>query len=139
MAFHINHLAVWAAAVVYFFIGGLWYAPFLFGKKWMALNSMSEVQRLSNIRDKGGIGVFLMLAFAGGVVSLYAVSCILAIGQIHTALGGATAGLLIGLAFGFVTTGVSNLFSARPFALTLIDAGHEITAFTVCGAIIGAW
>ncbi len=139
MAFQLDHLAVWLAAVVYFFIGGLWYAPFLFGKKWMALNSMSETQRMANIRDKGGIGVFLMLSFAGGVVSLYAVSCILAIGQIHTAVGGATAGLLIGLAFSFVTTGVSNLFSARPFGLTLIDAGHEITGFTVCGAIIGAW
>jgi hypothetical protein len=37
MSAHTNHLAVWIASAIYFVIGGLWYAPFMLGKKWMAL------------------------------------------------------------------------------------------------------
>ena len=37
---HINWLAVLAAAVAYFMIGGLWYSKVLFGSKWASLTGL---------------------------------------------------------------------------------------------------
>ena len=42
----VNWIAVIAAAVSAFVLGGLWYGP-LFGKKWMALVGLSEEQARS--------------------------------------------------------------------------------------------
>jgi len=46
----INYLAVLVATVVNFVLGGLWYSPLLFGKKWMALMNVTEEE----IKKKGG-------------------------------------------------------------------------------------
>src|ERR1022692_4193433 len=39
---HINWLAVLAAAVSTFVLGGLWYSKALFGRAWMSVNNLSE-------------------------------------------------------------------------------------------------
>ncbi len=38
----INYLAVIAAALSTFLIGGLWYSPFMFHKAWAAANGLTE-------------------------------------------------------------------------------------------------
>jgi hypothetical protein len=139
MSVHINHLAVWIASAMYFVIGGMWYAPFLFGKKWMALNRFSEADRAANLKASGGMGAFLGVSFAGGVISIFALACLLSAARITTSVGAALAGLLAGIAFVLVHTTVNNLFSLRSFKLTLIDAGYAVIAFTISGAIFGAW
>jgi len=51
----INYLAVLAAAVSTFVLGGLWYSPLLFGKAWMRANNFNdaEVQTFSKARMFG--------------------------------------------------------------------------------------
>lgn len=139
MAVHVNHLAVGIASVIYFVIGGLWYAPFLFGKQWMVLNRMSEDDRVANLNAKGGMGVFLGASFVGGVISVYALACILSAAQIVTVPNAMLTGFLLSIAFVFVPSAVSNLFCMRSFRLTLIDSGYVVFALTICGAILGAW
>jgi hypothetical protein len=39
---HLNWLAVVAAAVSTFVIGGLWYSPALFGRAWMSANNFTQ-------------------------------------------------------------------------------------------------
>jgi hypothetical protein len=39
-----NYLAVLVAAIVMFVLGGLWYSPVLFMKKWVALQGRTEEQ-----------------------------------------------------------------------------------------------
>jgi len=139
MSVHINHLAVWIASAIHFVIGGLWYAPFLFGRKWMALNRISEADRAANLKANGGIGIFLGISFAGGVISIYALACLLSAARVTAVVDASLTGLLAGIAFVLVPTTVSNLFSMRSFKLTLIDAGYVVFALTVSGAILGAW
>src|SRR5581483_289523 len=38
----INYLAVLVCGVLIFMLGGLWYSPLLFAKKWVALMGMTE-------------------------------------------------------------------------------------------------
>ena len=40
----VNYLAVLVAAIVIFILGGLWYSPVLFAKKWVALQGKTEEQ-----------------------------------------------------------------------------------------------
>ena len=40
----VNYLAVLAAGIVIFVLGGLWYSPVLFAKKWIALQGRTEEQ-----------------------------------------------------------------------------------------------
>ena len=39
---HINYLAVFAAALSTFAIGGLWYSPALFHRAWLSANGFGE-------------------------------------------------------------------------------------------------
>ena len=135
----INHTAVWVASAVYFLIGGIWYAPFLLGKKWMSLNRISEADRTTNLKANGGMGIFLGVSFAGGVITIYTLACLLSAAKITMVLNASLTGFLLGIAFVLVPTAVSNLFSMRSFWLTLIDAGYVVLALTISGAILGAW
>ncbi len=139
IAIHINHLAVIVASVVYFIIGGLWFAPFLFGKEWASLSGLSDEKRQENLKKGGGMATFLAISFVAGLVSCYALACIIVGFQIHTIEYGALAGLLVGFSFVFTSIGTSYLFAGRPFKLTIIDAGYPIIALGIAGAILGGW
>ena len=59
----INYLAVFAAAVSTFVLGGLWYSPLLFGKTWMRANNLTEadLQTFSKARMFGWSIVFSLV------------------------------------------------------------------------------
>jgi hypothetical protein len=128
----INYLAVVAAAVSTFVIGGLWYSPILFHKAWMSANGFGE----SDV--KGGEGKIFGLAFVFSLVMAANLAAFLA-GPDTTAAWGATAGLLAGL--GWVALGIAivALFERRSWTYILVNGGYFVVAFTVMGAILGAW
>ena len=49
---HFNFLAILAAAVSAFLLGGLWYAPGVFGRAWMRDCGFTE----ESLRKMGGAG-----------------------------------------------------------------------------------
>lgn len=138
VAVHINHVAVIVASVVFFIIGGLWFAPPLFGKIWQKLTGLTDEKKVENLK-KGGMAFFLGMSFVAGLVASYALACIIGAFQITTAMYGALTGFLVGFSFVFTSTGTSYLFEGRPFKLTLIDSGYPIVALTIAGAILGIW
>jgi hypothetical protein len=128
----INYLAVLAAAVSSFVIGGLWYSPLLFQKAWMKANRLSEADL-----NVGGTGKIFGLSFVFAVVMSFNLAMFLnAPGT--TIAWGATAGILAAL---WVALGIGTvaLFERRPPAYTLINGGYWLVSFTVMGAILGAW
>ena len=130
---HINYLAVLAAAVSAFVIGGLWYSPLLFTKAWMAANGFSEadVQKGSPGKIYGGAFV-LTLVMAANLAAF--------LGRPDTTLAwGATAGALTGAGWVLPGIGVVALFERRPLAYTLVNGGYWAVALTVMGAILGGW
>jgi len=129
----INYLAVLAAAVSAFVIGGLWYSPLLFNKAWMAANGFSEadVQKGSPGKIYGGAFV-LTLVMAANLAAF--------LGRPDTTLAwGATAGGLTGAGWVLPGIGVVALFERRPLAYTLVNGGYWAVALTVMGAILGGW
>ena len=130
---HINWLAVLAAAVCTFVLGGLWYSRILFGRAWMSVNNLTEADLA-----KGNMAKIFGLALIFAVIMAANLAAFLAEPK-TIAVWGATAGFLAG--FGWVALGIATiaLFERRPWKYILINGGYMTLSFVIMGLIIGAW
>lgn len=127
----VNLLAVLAAAVSTFLVGGLWYSPVLFARPWMHDNGLAEADL------KVGGGPVFLGAFICAVVQAFVLALFL--GPAADVRFGAVAGLLVGLGWVAPALVTTFLFERRPRRLTLIDAAYHITSYTLMGILLGAW
>ncbi len=130
---HINWLAVLAAAVSTFALGGLWYSPALFGRAWMSVNNLNSAELAkSNMARIFGFSFVFALVMAANLAAFLAEPK-------TTASWGATAGFLAG--FGWVTLGIATiaLFERRSAKYVLINGGYMTVSFVLMGLILGAW
>lgn len=130
---HINWVAVLAAAVSTFVLGGLWYSPAVFGRAWMSANGFTQADL-----NKGSMAKIFGLSFLLALVMAANLAAFLAEPK-TTAAWGATAGFLAG--FGWVTLGLATiaLFERRSAKYFLINGGYMTVSFVVMGLILGAW
>lgn len=131
MGFHsLNLLAILAAAVSAFVIGGLWYSPALLGGAWKKANGFLEDVH-------GGAKVFVI----GFVLSLVmAANLAMFLNDPKTtAAWGATAGFLAGFGWAAMGLAIVAVFERRSLNYVLINGGYLTVALTVMGAILGAW
>ena len=131
----VNYLAVGLAALSAFVLGGLWYSPALFAKKWMAYTGHGDCDGEQQA-NKGNMGLIFGGAFLLALISAWVFAMFLGRGMgLHH---GALAGLAAGLCWVAASFGISYLFEQRPFGLWLINGGYHTLQFTLYGAIIGA-
>lgn len=132
-ASNINYLAVIAAALSTFLLGGLWYSPLLFGKAWMRANNFSDedLQTFSKARMFGWSFVF-SLVMAVNLTMFLA-------GPTTNVTWGMTAGGLAGFGWVAMAIAIIGVFENRSWSYILINGGYMTVAFVVMGAIIGAW
>ncbi len=126
----VNYIAVLAAAVSSFLIGGLWYSPVLFARAWMRETGLSE----ERLREK------VAQTFAGAFVLSLVVALNLAffLGT-NASLGwGAGAGALAGVGWAAASLATVFLFERRSFTLMVIDGGYLAVSYTAMGTIIAA-
>ena len=127
----VNWLAVLAAAISAFVLGGLWYGP-LFGRMWMKASGMTaEKAKQGNAGRTFGISFVLMIV-AAIVLALF-------IGPDGTGNYGATMGFGTGACFVGTMLGVFYLFEQRPVAHWLVNMAYATAAFTLMGFILGVW
>ena len=126
----LNWLAVIVAALSSFPLGFLWYGP-LFGNVWMTQVGLTPADA-----GRGNKAVIFGGAFVLALIQASTFALFLgATRNPEAALYGLTAGLCwVGAAFG-----VQYLFEYKSWKLTAINAGYNAIAFTLIGAIIGAW
>ena len=132
MEVELNYWAILVSALSTFLIGGLWYSPAVFGKRWMRENGFTEESlKGGNMAKIFGLAFFLAL--------IAAVNLAMFMGPNEEPGMGALWGFLAG--FGWVATfvGTHYLFERRSFALFLINAGYSIVALTVMGVILASW
>jgi hypothetical protein len=127
----VNLLAVVAAALSSFLIGGLWYSPALFGNAW---------NRAAGNTGKPGQGhpgkVFgVSFAFALAASLVYA----LVVPQQATVMAGAAQGLAIGAGLVAASFGINYQFANRGAVMWLIDGGYHTLQFGLYGLILTAW
>jgi len=132
MDVQLNYLAIVAAAISTFIIGGLWYSPAVFGKAWMRENGFKEEDM-----KKGNMVKIFGLAFVLGLIA--ALNLAMFMGPENNPTMGALWGFLAGAGWVATFVGTHYLFERKSFTLFLINAGYSIVALTIMGVIIAAW
>jgi hypothetical protein len=133
----INWLAVLVAGVATFMLGGAWYTA-LFGKAWQQAHGFNE-----ETVKKAQAAMNPAKFFGGMFVCYLVVSLGLAIVmqwcRIHTLGGGASLGLVVGIAIVCPIVLTNHMPSMVKPAGFLIDATYSLIYCTLIGAILGWW
>jgi hypothetical protein len=128
----INIWAVLLAAVTSFLLGGLWYSPVLFGRRWqLELGLSDEELARSNMVRIFGLS-FVLAIIAAFVFALF-------LGPRPPLALGLGAGFAAGLAWVASSFGINYLFARRSLKLFLIDGGYHTLQFTLIGLILALW
>jgi surface polysaccharide O-acyltransferase-like enzyme len=135
---HLNNLAVLVAGLVIFLLGGLWYSPVLFVKKWMALQNRTAEQMKADAAN-ANMPVMYISAFITGLITAWVMAAFLAHMNGTGWMTGAHVGALAWLGFAAPTSYATYIFSMKPKQLWLIDTLYNLVAFVLAGAILGAW
>jgi len=122
-------LAVVAAAVSAFVIGGVWYSPLAFGRLWQKQVGLSDEQVASHI-----VRTFVVSGLASVVMALNLAAFI----GPEPGVGFATAaGAAAGIGWVAPALGMTYAFARRSLGLWAINAGYHAVSFTVMGVLIG--
>lgn len=129
---HINWLAVVAATVAAFLLGGLWFSKVMFAKQWVAA--------LGKTPEEMGIpGPSMALSFITTLIMATALAMIIGKMTPMTMAGSVRFGLAIGA--GIVATGMASdyVFINWPRKLYFIQASYHIVMVVLMSVILCAW
>ncbi|MGD8378298.1 MAG: DUF1761 domain-containing protein [Gammaproteobacteria bacterium] len=127
-----NFLAVLACGVAAFVLGGLWYSPIMFGKRWMALSGVSEEQARSGNPWRLFGGAFVLALIGAVVFAMF-------LGPRPALPMAVGAGFMAGFFWVAGSLGINYLFERKPLGLWLINGGYHTLQYTVYGLILGLW
>ena len=144
----INYLAVLVAGIIIFVLGGLWYSPVLFAKRWIALQGKTEEQMRAEAAS-ANMPMMYASAFITGLIIAWALALILAHISRDPAMAepgggvsvghGAIIGALCWLGFAASTSYATALFSGKPRQLWFIDTAYNLVSFVLAGIVLAAW
>ena len=132
----IHWLPVIVSAVAVFAIGALWYSPVLFGRAWVKAHGHTP-EKLAAMRSS--MGPAYGVSFVCYLVMAIAMAILIKRMDVFYVRGGVKLGALIGVGFAATVGLTANMFSEKPLATWLIDAGYQIAYLMVMGAILVAW
>ena len=129
----VNYPAVIVSTIAALVIGFVWYAPQVFGKRWMTYLGTTQAV----LGNPGPTGMVV------GIVAAFVNSWVLALLALN--LGGTTIpdgimlGILAWLGFMATLTAAQIAFLKQPWGLWLVNNGHNLIAQIVMAAIVTAW
>ncbi|MCA1824620.1 MAG: DUF1761 domain-containing protein [Frankia sp.] len=132
-SYSVEWVGVIVAVVAQMALGFLWYAPPVFGNRWMAAQGKTREPGSGGPRAKP----FVIVIISALVTAVF-ISALLDWAGVDSAGGGALAGLYVGIVSALAVAG-GDAFEGRPTALTLINAGSELARFTLVGLVLGLW
>ena len=132
---HINYLAVLVAGVVIFMLGGLWYSPVLFAKKWMALQGRGA----EDISGGGNMAAMYVQVFLCGLITAWVMAIVIEFLPVLDVMRAAKLAVLCWLGFAAATSYGTSMFSMRPKALWAIDTAFNLVSLVVAAVILATW
>ncbi len=125
----INYLAVVAAAVSSFMLGGLWYSKLLFETAWV---------REANVNPQDGHAPTVFgVSFLFSLIAAVAFAAWL--GPEPVLKDAILKGLLVGAGFVATSFGINYQFAQNSVKMWLIDGGYHTLQFALYGLILGLW
>jgi len=129
---NLNWFAIAVASVSAFILGGLWYSPLMFAKRWMKETGITEESTKNTNMTKLFSMAFILSFIASFFLAMF-------IGPDAGAAIGALAGFMAGFGWVFTFMGISYLFESRSLAHFMINALYSVASLTIMGFIIGIW
>jgi hypothetical protein len=133
----LNWLAVIVAALAYFVLGALWYAPPVMGKTWMAAGGMETPAA----DQRPGAGIYVV-PLVGSVLSAVALGMLAEATGTDTVGAGFVLGVVVAIGFALAIALVTATFESnkpKPMVWGAINAGYHALGIIVAALIIGAW
>ena len=133
----LNWLAVLVAALAYFAIGALWYAPPVFGKMWMAAGGMPTPA--AGTRPSPAI---YLTPLIGSVLSAIGLAMLAKATGTTTLQQGIALGLVVAIGFAVSITFVTAQFESekpKPMVWAAITAGYHSVGILVAAIIVASW
>lgn len=128
----INYWAVLVAAISSFVIGGLWYAPFLFGNAWQKATGLTDEElKNASMARTFGLSFVMSVLISYGMAMFFVSEVDFQMGLVY--------GAMTALFFVIPSMGINSLFEHHSLKLFLINAGYNLVTYVVIGGIIGAW
>lgn len=129
----INYWAVLVAAVASMAVGSIWYAPPVFGNKWMVMIGKTKEDL------KGGAMHAMLVAIASALVMSYVLAHMVDYTQATTWQEGMQTGFWLWLGFIATTTSINYAFQGRKLSLYLLDSANHLVTIMVMAMILAVW
>lgn len=129
---HLNPLAIVVAAALSFLVGGVWYSPILFARRWQREVGLSD-ERLKS----GSMARIFGLTYLCSLVMAANLAAFL--GPKPTVGFGLAAGAAAGIGWVAMCFAVNDLFERRSLVLWLINAGYHVVSLTLMGGVLAWW
>jgi hypothetical protein len=104
----------------------------LFAEPWMRAVGRTR-------EELGGAQLGYLLSAIGALVSSYALARIIRWAEVDDLWNGALVGILVWVGFVATVLAVTTYFGGRPRVLWMINAGYQLVALVLMGALLGAW
>ena len=137
----INYLAVLVSAIIIFGLGGLWYSPVLFAKRWMTLQNKTDEQMRGEMAT-ANMPLLYGTAFVCSFLQAWVLAMVIGhmshiapMSVAHAAIFSAL--LLVG--FAGATSYVTASFSGTPRQLWAINSFYNLVSFIIAGIILAVW
>jgi hypothetical protein len=133
----LNWLAVLVAAVAYFVLGALWYAPPVFGKVWAAAGGFDLPERGS-----GPSAAIYLTPLVGSVLSAIALGMIAKASGTDSFEEGIVLGLVVAIGFALSISFVTAQFETqkpKPMVWGAVNGGYHVVGNLVAAIIIASW
>jgi hypothetical protein len=132
----LNWLAVIVATIVFFAIGGLWYANAVFGKAWQRAGGF-EIPA-----DQRPTAAYFVGPFITCLITTIAVAMLGKASGTDTVGEGIVLGLVTGIGIAGSVLAVNGLFDptrANARVWVAINAGYQVVGLLVAAVILAVW
>jgi hypothetical protein len=131
----INPWAVLVSGVAIFMLGGLWYSPVMFAKRWVALMGKTE----DDLKANAAGGSAFLIVFICGLLTATSMALILSHVANLTWCKALCVAVVAWIGFAGATSFGTALFSGEKKALWLINTVYNLISFMIAALILWAW
>jgi hypothetical protein len=124
-----NHLAIIAAAALFWVFGGLWYTAL--SVPWLAATGRTAAQ----VERYGAVPFIAAVALCW--LASYAIARLLSHSPTHSAARGLQIGVFLGVCIYGTVALMQILFEGRDLMLFAIDGGYGVIGMALAGGVIG--
>ena len=135
---NVNIVAVLVAALLTFVLGAFWYSPVLFARQWMQAQGYTP-EKVVEMKKKKGMTRAYVVSVLCYIVTAYVVALLAGYTNSTTLAQGLWLGFLSWLGFAATIGLGANMFSEKPIAAWVIDAGYQFAYLLIMSVLLSLW